>query len=253
MTESRPAEVAAWVLAARHIVVLTGAGISTDSGIPDFRGPDGVWTRDPRAERLSNIGYYVADPAVRRESWQRRLAHPAWDAVPNAGHDALTRLERSGRLDVLITQNIDGLHQAAGSSAERVIEIHGSMRESICLSCGDRAPMLATLNRVRAGDQDPACLVCGGILKSATVSFGQNLNPADIERAESAADRADLFLAIGTSLTVYPVALLPERTLRAGGRVVIVNAEPTPLDDRAHAVLRGRIVDLLPNLVSDTD
>jgi NAD-dependent deacetylase len=253
MTESRLAEVAAWVRAARRVVVLTGAGISTDSGIPDFRGPDGVWTRDPRAERLSNIGYYVADPAVRRESWQRRLAHPAWNALPNAGHRALADLERSGRLDLLITQNIDGLHHAAGSSAERVIEIHGSMRESVCLGCGDREPMQATLDRVRAGDLDPACHVCGGILKSATVSFGQNLDPGDLERAESAADRSDLFLAVGTSLTVYPVAWLPERTLRAGGRVAIVNAEPTPLDDRAHAVLRGRIVDLLPALVSDTD
>jgi NAD-dependent deacetylase len=242
-------EVAAWLRTARRIVVLTGAGISTDSGIPDFRGPDGVWTRDPRAERLSNIGYYVADAAVRRESWQRRLAHPAWAAVPNAGHLALARLERSGRLDTLVTQNIDGLHLAAGTSAERLIEIHGSMRESVCLACGDRQPMQATLGRVRAGDLDPACLRCGGILKSATVSFGQNLDPDDLARAEAAADRADVFLAVGTSLTVYPVAWLPERTLAAGGRVVIVNAEATPLDDRAHAVLRGRIVDLLPALL----
>jgi NAD-dependent deacetylase len=249
VTDPRLAEAAAWVRSARRIVVLTGAGISTDSGIPDFRGPDGVWTRDPRAERLSNIGYYIADPAVRRESWQRRLAHPAWGAEPNAGHHALARLEGTGRLDVLVTQNIDGLHQAAGSSPKRVIEIHGSIHESVCLGCGDRRPMHATLDRVRAGDPDPACLVCGGILKSATVSFGQNLDPADLERAEFAADRADLFLAVGTSLTVYPAARLPERTLSAGGRVVIVNAEPTPLDRRAHAVLRGRIVDLLPTLV----
>jgi NAD-dependent deacetylase len=234
---------------ARRIVVLTGAGISTDSGIPDFRGPEGIWTRDPRAERLSNIGYYVADPAIRREAWQRRLAHPAWDAAPNAGHGALARLERTGRLDTLITQNIDGLHVAAGSSPDRLIEIHGSMRDSVCLACGDRRPMQATLDRVRAGELDPACQRCGGILKSATVSFGQNLDPEDLGRAEAAADRADLFLAVGTSLTVYPVAWLPERTLSAGGRVVIVNAEATPLDDRAHAVLRGRIADLLPALV----
>ena len=250
MTESRPAEVAAWVLAARHIVVLTGAGISTDSGIPDFRGPDGVWTRDPRAERLSNIGYYVADPAVRRESWQRRLAHPAWDAVPNAGHDALTRLERSGRLDVLITQNIDGLHQAAGSSAERVIEIHGSMRESICLSCGDRAPMLATLNRVRAGDQDPACLVCGGILKSATVSFGQNLYPGVLDEALDLVTSADLVLAIGSSLQVYPAADVPASAARSGIPLVIVNDEATPLDAMAALVVRGRAGDVLPPAVA---
>lgn len=241
--------VAAWLREARAVVALTGAGISTDSGIPDFRGPDGVWTRDPRAERLSNIGYYVADPAVRRESWRRRAEHPAWTARPSAGHEALAELERQGRLHTLITQNIDGLHQAAGSSPERVIEIHGSIRHSACLACGDRRPMQDTLDRVRAGDPDPPCLECGGILKSATVSFGQNLDPHDLARAEASADACDLFLAIGTSLTVYPVAWLPRRALDVGARLVIVNAEPTPLDDEAHAVLRGRIADLLPPLV----
>jgi NAD-dependent deacetylase len=246
---ARLEDVAAWLRGARRIVALTGAGISTDSGIPDYRGPEGVWTRDPRAERLSNIGYYVADPAIRREAWQRRIAHPAWEAAPNAGHASLVRLERTGRLDTLITQNIDGLHLAAGTSRERLIEIHGSMRESVCLACGDRRPMQATLDRVRAGEEDPPCLACGGILKSATVSFGQDLDRGDLSRAEAAADRADIFLAVGTSLTVYPVAWLPERTLAAGGRVVIVNAEATPIDDRAHAVLRGRIADVLPALI----
>jgi NAD-dependent deacetylase len=246
---ARLEDVAAWLRGARRIVVLTGAGISTDSGIPDYRGPEGVWTRDPRAERLSNIGYYVADPAIRREAWQRRIAHPAWEAAPNAGHASLVRLERTGRLDTLITQNIDGLHLAAGTSRERLIEIHGSMRESVCLACGDRRPMQATLDRVRAGEEDPSCLACGGVLKSATVSFGQDLDRGDLSRAEAAADRADIFLAVGTSLTVYPVAWLPERTLAAGGRVVIVNAESTPIDDRAHAVLRGRIADVLPALI----
>ena len=231
-------------------MALTGAGISTESGIPDFRGPDGVWTRDPRAERLSNIGYYVADAAIRREAWQRRLDHPAWDARPNAAHRALADLEAAGRLDLLVTQNIDGLHLAAGSSPDRVVEIHGSIRESACLACGDRRPMAETLERVRAGDPDPACLVCGGILKSATVSFGQNLDPALLARAEAASIAADLFLAIGTSLTVYPVARFPELARGAGARLVIVNAEPTPLDDRAHAVLRGRAGELLPALVA---
>ena len=241
--------VAGWLRDARRIVALTGAGISTDSGIPDFRGPDGVWTRDPRAERLSNIGYYVADPSVRREAWRRRAEHPAWTARPSAGHRALADLERQGRLDTLITQNIDGLHQAAGSSPERVIEIHGTIHDSICLACGDRRPMRETLDRVRAGDPDPACTECGGILKSATVSFGQNLDPRDLARAEAAAEGCDLFLAIGTSLTVYPVAWLPRRALDAGARLVILNAEPTPLDSEAHVMLRGRIGDLLPPLV----
>lgn len=243
-------EVAGWLRDARSTVVLTGAGVSTDSGIPDFRGPAGIWTRDPRAERLSNIGYYLADPAVRRESWQRRLDHPAWAAQPNSAHLALAELEAAGLLELLVTQNIDGLHLAAGSSAERLIEIHGSMRESICLACGDRRPMTETLDRVRAGDPDPACRVCGGVLKSATVSFGQNLDPGLLARVEAAAGNADLFLAVGTSLTVYPVARLPLVALDAGARFVIVNAEPTPLDGEAHAVLRGSAGDLLAGLVA---
>lgn len=243
------AEAAAWITAARSVVVLTGAGVSTESGIPDFRGPDGVWARDPRAERLSNIGYYIADPSIRREAWQRRLEHPAWGAEPNAAHRALAGLEVVGRLELLITQNIDGLHLAAGSSAERLVEIHGSIRESGCLTCGDRRPMTETLDRVRAGDPDPACLACGGILKSATVSFGQNLNPSLLARCEAAAASCDLFLAVGTSLTVYPVARFPETALAAGARLIIVNAEPTPLDRVSHIVLRGRAGEILPELV----
>jgi NAD-dependent deacetylase len=242
--------VSRWLAAAERIVVLTGAGVSTESGIPDFRGPDGVWTRDPEAERLSNIGYYLADPAIRRESWQRRLAHPAWGARPNAGHRALADLDRSGRLAVLVTQNIDGLHLVAGSSPNRVVEIHGSIRDSVCLACGDRRPMPETLERVRAGDPDPACLVCGGILKSATVSFGQNLDPLLRARTESAAATCDLLIAVGTSLTVYPAARLPEIAVDAGARFVIVNAQPTPLDGLAHAILRGRAAALLPPLVA---
>jgi NAD-dependent deacetylase len=245
-----PAQVARWIAHARSVVALTGAGISTESGIPDFRGPQGVWTRDPRAERLSNIGYYVADASVRRESWQRRLEHPAWGARPNAGHRALVDLERAGRLALLVTQNIDGLHLAAGTDPGRLVEIHGTMRETACLACGDRRPMPETLDRVRAGESDPPCLVCGGILKSATVSFGQNLDPALIQRTEDAAASCDLFLAIGTSLTVYPVARLPEIALDGRARLVIVNAEPTPLDGRAHAVLRGRAGDILPALAA---
>ena len=245
-------EVAGWLGAGRSVVALTGAGISTESGIPDFRGPDGVWRRDPQAERLSNIGYYLADARIRRESWQRRVEHPAWGAKPNAGHRALVDLERGGRLDLLVTQNIDGLHLAAGTDPDRLIEIHGTIRETACLSCGDRRPMRQTLERVRGGEADPPCLACGGILKSATVSFGQNLDPVLLRRADDAAATCDLFLATGTSLTVYPVARLPEVALDAGARLVIVNAEPTPLDERAHAVLRGRAGEILPALVELT-
>ena len=241
--------VAGWIRQARHAVALTGAGISTESGIPDFRGPQGVWTRDPKAEAKADIRFYVSDPSVRRAAWQTRLEHPARGARPNAGHRALAELERQARLATLITQNIDGLHLAAGSSPVRTIEIHGTIREYACLDCGARGPMADALDRVRAGDPDPACLDCGGVLKSATISFGQSLVAADLERAERAAAESDLFLAIGTSLTVYPVAWLPERALSSGARLVIVNAEPTPLDDRAHAVLRGQIGEILPALV----
>lgn len=242
-------QVAAWLRNARHVVALTGAGISTESGIPDFRGPQGVWTRDPKAEAKADIRYYLADPEVRRAAWQLRLTHPARAAEPNAGHRALAELERHGRLATLITQNIDGLHLAAGSSPEHTVEIHGTMREVVCLGCGARGPMDETLERVRSGEDDPACLDCGGILKSATISFGQSLIPDDLQRAEDAAKASDLFLAIGTSLTVFPVAWLPERALSAGARLVIINAEPTPLDTRAHAVLRGSIGQILPALV----
>lgn len=250
MNQEQLIQVAGWLRRAQRIVALTGAGISTESGIPDFRGPEGVWTRDPKAEAKADIRFYVADAAVRRSAWQGRLNHPARDARPNAGHRALAELDRQGRLLLLITQNIDGLHLVAGSSSERTVEIHGTMRDYICLDCGSRGPMAEALERVRAGEEDPACRGCGGILKSATISFGQSLVPADLARAEEAAAACDLFLAIGTSLTVYPVAWLPERALRAGARLVIINAEATPLDDRAHAVLRGQIGEILPDLVA---
>ena len=241
--------VAGWLRAAERVVVLTGAGISTDSGIPDFRGPQGVWTRDPAAEKRADIRHYLADPQLRRDAWQARATHPGLVARPSAGHRALARLEAAGRLDTLITQNIDGLHLDAGTSADRLIEIHGTAREYACLDCGGRGPMSDALDRVRGGEPDPPCRACGGILKSATVSFGQPLDPALIGRAMRAARAADLFMAIGTSLTVYPVADLPARALAAGGRLVILNAQPTPLDARADAVLRGQIGELLPGLV----
>src|SRR5919106_4503258 len=217
--------VAAWVDAATSIVALTGAGISTESGIPDFRGPQGVWTRNPEAEKQATIQHYVADPAVRKRAWRSRLESPAWTAQPNAGHRALVELERRGKLDTLITQNVDGLHQAAGSSAERVIEVHGTWRQVVCLACGERAPMERALARVRAGEEDPPCRTCGGILKSATISFGQSLVPEDIARAERAARGCDLMLAIGTRLSVWPVAGLVPVAKEAGARVVILNAQ----------------------------
>jgi len=248
--EWRLAIVRGWVDAAQCVVVLTGAGVSTDSGIPDFRGPQGVWTRNPEAERQSTIQHYVADPEVRRRAWRSRLDSPAWRAQPNTGHQALVALERRGKLDTLITQNIDGLHQAAGSSPERVVEVHGTMREVVCLGCGERAPMERALARVRAGEDDPPCRTCGGILKSATISFGQGLVPGDIARAERAARRCDLLLAVGTKLSVWPVAGVVPVAKESGARVVIINAEPTEMDSLADAVFRGAIGDVLPRLVA---
>jgi len=239
----------AWIDAARRIVVLTGAGISTDSGIPDFRGPQGVWTKNPQAEKMATLQHYVADPEVRKRSWQDRLASPAWHAKPNAGHQALVALERRGMLDTLITQNVDGLHQLAGTSPDRIVEIHGTMRQVTCLACGERAPMERALARVRAGEADPPCRTCGGILKSATISFGQALVQADLLRAQRAAERCDLMLTVGTKLSVYPVAGVVPIAKEAGARVVIVNAEPTELDSLADAVLRGQISEIVPKLV----
>jgi NAD-dependent deacetylase len=237
-----------WLRASTRIVALTGAGISTESGIPDFRGPRGLWTTNPKAERLSDIHYYMSDPEVRRLSWESRLDHPAWNAAPNAGHRALVELEQRGQLHALVTQNIDGLHQRAGSSPAKVIEVHGTMHQAMCMSCHWRGPMNDVLERVRAGEDDPPCERCGGILKSATISFGQPLVPDVINRAMRAAAQADLLLAIGTSLQVYPIAGAVPVARSAGARVVIVNAEPTPFDDVADAVVRTPIGQALPAL-----
>lgn len=238
-----------WIDAAQRVVALTGAGISTDSGIPDFRGPNGVWTRNPGAERRATLQNYMSDPQVRREAWQTRLRHPGLSAQPNAGHRALVELERRGKLETLVTQNIDGLHQAAGSEPAIVVEVHGTMHSVVCMSCGERAPMERALARVRAGEDDPPCRSCGGILKSATISFGQNLVAEDLQRAMAAARRCDLLLAVGSTLAVYPVADMVPVARMAGAQVVIVNAEETAMDDLADAVIRASIGEVLPELV----
>jgi NAD-dependent deacetylase len=244
------AEARSWVDGAERVVVLTGAGISTDSGIPDFRGPQGVWTKDPIAEKMSNIHYYLADPEVRRRSWQSRMSSPAWSARPNPGHMALVELERRKKLHALITQNIDELHQIAGNSPGLVIEVHGTMRKFMCWGCGMRGPMQKVLDRVRAGEEDPACRDCGGILKSDTISFGQQLVPEVIDRAMEAAARADLFIAVGTTLQVYPIAGAFDIARRAGAKTIIVNAQATPYDDVADAVLLRSISEVLPKILS---
>lgn len=231
-----------------RIAVMTGAGISTDSGIPDFRGPQGVWTKNPQAERISRLKDYVEDPEVRRQAWRNRLVHPVWRAKPNAGHRALVTLQRQGRLLAILTQNIDELHQRSGIPADRVVELHGSMWRVVCWSCRRRSPMAAALERVRAGDPDPACEVCGGVLKSDTISFGQALDPLVLEHAEEVASRCDVMLAVGSTLSVHPAAGYVPIAKRAGAALVIVNGEPTAYDHLADAVVRGSISEILPQL-----
>lgn len=235
--------------AAQRIVVLTGAGISTDSGIPDFRGPQGVWTKNPEAERMATLQHYLAEPELRKRSWQQKLQAAENIRKPNPGHEALVGLERRGKLDTLITQNVDGLHQTAGSDPDRIVEIHGTLHEVMCMSCDERAPMERALARVRAGEDDPPCRTCGGILKSATISFGQGLVYEDLARSEEAAARCDLLFAIGTTLAVYPVAGVVPVARQAGARVLILNAEPTEMDGLADVVLRGQIGEILPLVV----
>lgn len=242
--------VAGWMARARRVTALTGAGISTDSGIPDFRGPNGLWTRDPTATRLYTLKAYLSDPEVRRQAWRNRRQHAAWEAAPNRAHLALVELENEGRLRAIVTQNIDGLHQRAGNSDELVIELHGSLYEVECVSCGARWAMSDVLERVDDGEEDPPCLACGGILKSATISFGQPLVPSVLAAARAAAGDCDFFLVVGSSLSVQPAAGLVRVASEHRARVVIVNASPTPYDELADAVLRQPVGEVLPVLVA---
>ncbi len=234
---------------ATAVTVLTGAGISTDSGIPDFRGPQGLWTKNPEAEKMATINNYVADADVRKAAWRSRLEHVAYDAEPNDGHRALVRLAQQNKLVALLTQNVDGLHQAAGIAPEVVVEVHGTVREVACLSCDYRDDIAVAFERVRNGEDDPECPSCAGILKSATISFGQQLVQRDLLRSQVAAENCDLMLAVGTTLAVYPIAEVVPVAKRHGAKVVIVNAEPTEMDHLADEVVRGSISQVLPVLV----
>lgn len=232
------------------LAVLTGAGISTESGIPDFRGPDGVWTKNPDAEKLFTLQNYLTDPEVRKRSWLARKDNRAWTAQPNAAHVALAELERSGVPVRILTQNIDGLHQKAGSSPRKVLELHGTMFTVRCVQCGEQTTMREVLDRVEAGEPDPACRECGGILKSGTVMFGEHLDGATIERAAQIAAACDAFWAVGTSLTVHPAAGLVDIAVRNGAKLVIVNGQPTPYDAYADEVIREPIGQAVPLLVA---
>jgi len=232
------------------VALLSGAGVSTDSGIPDYRGPQGLWRRDPEAEKLVTYDVYMNDPEVRRRSWLMRRDSPAWQARPNAAHRAVVGLERAGVPVRVITQNVDGLHQAAGLPPRKVLELHGTMRAVVCTRCHARGPMQEALERVAAGEDDPDCRTCGGILKSATVMFGQRLDPQVLADALAITKACDVFIAVGTSLQVQPAASLAGLAADHGARLVIVNAEPTPYDDRADEVVREPIGTALPALLA---
>jgi NAD-dependent deacetylase len=231
-----------------RVAVLTGAGISTDSGIPDYRGPQGVWTRDPRLVNAFTYPTFMRDAAVRAQFWKTYAGHAAWQATPNAAHRALAELEHSGVAVRVLTQNVDGLHQKAGSTPRKVLELHGTMHEVVCTGCAARTPSRPTLDRVTAGEDDPHCTTCGGILKLAVVLFGENLNAGTAAQAERIAAHSELLVAVGTSLQVEPVASLCAVALNAGHRLVFVNRDPTPYDDDADEVIREPIGTALPRL-----
>ena len=232
---------------ASRIVGFTGAGISTESGVPDFRSPHGVWAQN----RIVDFQEFVSSEAGRIEYWRQKAA--AWpamrDAQPNAGHFAFVELHKQGRLDALITQNIERLHQRSGLPTDKVLELHGTTTEAVCLTCGDRITSDEACRRVEGGEKAPRCRPCGGFLKPATVSFGQAMPHDVMLRAQVAAETCDLLLAVGSSLVVEPAASIPRVARQAGARLIIVNRDPTPLDGIADAVVRGEIGAVLPELV----
>ncbi|WP_151770157.1 SIR2 family NAD-dependent protein deacylase [Streptomyces abyssomicinicus] len=231
------------------VAILSGAGISTDSGIPDYRGPNGVWRRDPDAEKLVTYDHYMNDPRIRRRSWRMRRDLQALEAGPNAAHLAVTDLERSGVPVRVITQNVDGLHQRAGMPDRKVLELHGSARTVVCTVCHVRGPMSEALARLEAGEEDPRCAACGGVLKPGTVMFGERLDPEVLGQALAVTKACEVFVAVGTSLQVQPAAGLAGVAADHGARLVIVNAEETPYDDLADEVVREPIGTALPRLL----
>jgi len=245
--------------AASAVVVITGAGVSTASGIPDFRGPEGVWTKNPAAERFSNIDAYIGSAEIRQGAWRRALENGARSVQPNEAHRAIVAFERTGKLTALVTQNTDGLHLKAGSDPAVVIEVHGHSRTTRCLRCGAETPTAVILERVAAGDTDPHCSApasgepCGGILKTAVVSFGQPMPQGDFARAQYLATTCDVLVCVGSTLKVLPVANLVPVAVSRGARLVIINADPTPYDDLADVVVRGDISTILGPVLGVTD
>lgn len=241
---------AEWLRGADRVVAFTGAGISTDSGIPDFRGPNGLWVKNPLAEKTSTLSYYLNDPEVRKVAWQGREKTFDGSARPNAGHHALAAIDRAGKLHAVVTQNVDGLHQDSGIADHLVYEVHGTIKFARCWGCDDRRPMSEFIARVRAGDPDPHCESCGGIVKSDAILFEQALVPAVINGSFAAAEQCDVLLAIGSTLAVTPAAYVVDRARAANKKVIIINGGPTERDHYAHLILRGGISQILGELVA---
>ncbi|QQS15222.1 MAG: Sir2 family NAD-dependent protein deacetylase [Rhodospirillales bacterium] len=224
---------------ARRMVAFTGAGISTESGIPDFRSPGGIWTR----YKPIDFGDFIASEDARRESWRRKFASDAVmrAATPNAGHRALARLVEDGRMSAVITQNVDGLHQASGVPDAKVIELHGNATYASCLDCGERHELEWVRTLFEDGETLPECVKCGGIVKTATISFGQSMPEVEMARAREAAMACDLLVVLGSSLVVYPAAGFPVMAKRNGAKLVILNREPTDQDGLADLVIHDEI------------
>ena len=226
---------------AKRVVVFTGAGISTESGIPDFRGPDGLWTKNPKAEKTSTLSHYLNDPEVRKIAWAGRERTFDGSKSPNAGHHALVEIQNMGKLSAVITQNVDGLHQDSGIDEDKVVEMHGTLKFARCWGCNDRRPMGEFIARVRAGDPDPHCELCGGIVKSDAILFEQALVPEVIERAMREADECDLLIAVGSTLAVSPANGVVPRARATGAKVVIINGQNTAMDRFADELLIASI------------
>jgi len=241
-------EAAALVASAGRVVVFSGAGISTESGIPDFRSPGGVWTREDPSQ--FTFDKFLNDPAVRRRSWERFQERASQTVEPNAAHRAIADLHSLGKLDCVITQNVDGLHQEAGVPEHLVLELHGNSRRVACLTCSRPYGREEILGRLASGDESPTCVACDGLLKTTTISFGQAMPVETTAEAEQRSRDCDLMLVVGSTLLVYPAALMPEYALRSGARLVTVNLMETPLDHRCHVRIWAKAGDVLPAVVA---
>jgi len=241
--------VADLIVSARHTVIFTGAGISTESGIPDFRGPGGIWERfDPDDFTYQK---FIKDPEARRKHW--RMLHGsglATDAKPNPAHHAIAELDRLGKLDCVITQNVDNLHQKAGVSDDKVLELHGNMQWAVCLNCGHRYPFEQVKTRLDTGEEDPDCETCHGILKPSAVFFGESLPVKVLEEAAFRSRKCDLFIVIGSTLVVYPAAYMPIYAVESGARLVIINLSSTPMDRQAAVLIRAKAGEAMSRVIA---